>query len=104
MELATEPFPFEVIKNLYNNLDKIPNLKNVTIKCYSSEMNKEFYENFIRKLLEMKLDSITLDIHQMDQEDDALGGSYSFEKLKEIYPSILLDKKYDIFKYEIEME
>ena len=104
MELSTEPFPFEVINNLYNNLNKMPNLKNITIKCYSSEMNKDYYKHFIKKLLEMKLDSITLDIHQMDEEDDSLGDNYTFEELKEIYPLILKNKKYDIAKYEIEME
>ena len=104
MELSTEPFPFEIINNLYNNLDKMPNLKNITIKCYSSEMNKEYYKNFIKKLLEMRLDSITMDIHQMDEEDDSLGDNYTFEELKQIYPLILEDKKYNIAKYEIEME
>ena len=104
MELSTEPFPFEIINNLYNNLDKMPNLNNITIKCYSSEMNKDYYKQFIKKLLEMKLDSITLDIHQMDEEDDSLGDNYTFEELKEIYPLILKDKKYNIAKYEIDME
>ena len=67
-------------------------------------MNKEYYKNFIKKLLEMRLDSITLDIHQMDEEDDSLGDNYTFEELKQIYPLILEDKKYNIAKYEIEME
>ena len=104
MELSTEPCPFEVINNLYNNLDKTPNLKNITIKCFSTEMDKEYYKKFIRKLLEMKLDSITLDIHKMDEEDDSLGDNYTLEELKEIYPLILEDKEYKIVKYEIEEE
>ena len=104
MELSTEPCPFEVINNLYNNLDKTPNLKNITIKCFSTEMDKEYYKKFIRKLLEMKLDSITLDIHKMDEEDDSLGDNYTLEELKEIYPLILEDKEYNIIKYEIEEE
>ena len=104
MELSTEPCPFEVINNLYNNLDKTPNLKNITIKCFSTEMDKEYYKKFIRKLLEMKLDSITFDIHKMDEEDDSLGDNYTLEELKEIYPLILEDKEYNIIKYEIEEE
>ena len=98
-ELSIEPVPFEVLNNLYNNLDKIPNLKNIYINCYSSEMNKEFYEKFIKKLLEMKLDSITFEVQKMGNEEiNDLNDFYKLEELKEIYPLVLTDKKYNIKK------
>lgn len=99
-ELSIEPVPFEVLNNLYNNVDKIPNLKNIYINCYSSEMNKEFYEKFIKKLLEMKLDSITFEVQKMGNEEiNDLNDFYKLEELKEIYPLVLTDKKYNIKKY-----
>ena len=98
-ELSIEPVPFEVLNNLYNNLNKIQNLKNIYINCYSSEMNKEFYEKFIKKLLEMKLDSITFEVQKMGNEEiNDLNDFYKLEELKEIYPLVLTDKKYNINK------
>lgn len=102
-DLSTEPIPFEVLVNLYNNLDKIPNLKDLSIICYCNEMNEEFYEKLIKKLLEMKLDSIELEIYKYNEEEDGgLGECYTLEELKEIYPLTLIDKKYNIMKYEKE--
>lgn len=87
--------PFEIFKNLYNNLDKVPNLKNIEINCSSDEIEKEIYEKFVIKLLEKKLDSINLEIRRDDADD-----TYTLEELQELYPSTLTNKNYSIIKYE----
>ena len=100
-DLSTEQVPFEVLNNLYNNLDKMPNLKALCIICFCNEMKNELYEKFIKKLLEMKLDSITLELHIFNEEGDFdRGDDYTLEELKEIYPLTLDNKEYNIMKYE----
>jgi hypothetical protein len=36
-----------VIKNIYNNIDNMPKLQIFKLKCYSRNVNKEFYYDFI---------------------------------------------------------
>ena len=98
IEILPEEIPFEVLQNLYHNLDKIPNLKNIGINCFC-KLNKEFYIQFVKKLLEMKLDLINLKIHDKGEEDYLDCDEYTLEELKEIYPLTLNDKKYSIDKY-----
>ena len=88
-------YPFEIFENLFNNLDKIPNLKNIEINCCSDEIENEIYEKFVIKLLEKKLDSINLEIRRDDADD-----TYTLEELQELYPFTLTDKNYSIIKYE----
>jgi len=102
---------FNDFDNLYKNLDKLPNLKNFSFDCIVKDMNKKHYENFIKKLLSMKLDVIDLSMRifceendeqeeQEEQEDEDIDNrfSYSVKELKEIYPDMELDKHYSISK------
>ena len=54
------------LENLYNNLDKMPNISNLYIKCVidcnTSELDNEFYTKFIKKCLSMNLNRIYLSI------------------------------------------
>ena len=98
IDIMPEEIPFEVLNNLYHNLDKAPNLKNIRINCLC-KINKEFYTQFVKKLLEMKLDSIDLKIYERDKENYNGFNEYTLEELKQIYPLTLNDKKYTIVKY-----
>ena len=102
---------FNDFDNLYNNLGKIPNLKNFCFDCIVKGMNKIHYENFIKKLLSMKLDVINLTMRifceeneeeeeqeEKDDEDIDNKFTYSEKELKEIYPDMKLDKHYNISK------
>ena len=60
--------PLQVIENVYNNLNKIDNLKIFEFSCICKGISKEFYEKFVKKLLEMKLDYIKFNIIQTDKE------------------------------------
>ena len=99
-ELLQFETPLTVLENLYNNLNKIPNLKNFELVCIVSEISKEFYEKFIKKLLEMKLDYIKFTISKKDEEGDIYDtADYTLEELIEIYPDTLINKNYSISKY-----
>ena len=73
-----------ILKSIYNNIDNMPKLKIFKLKCYTRKVDKEFYNDFIRKLLSLKLDQIVLLVK--------FGVSglkrYSRKELKEIYPDM----------------
>ena len=96
-EIPSDGVPIKSLNNFCNNLDKIPNLKEFKLVCCSKGITKEFYENFIKKLLEMKLDSIEFEIYEGEINMDL--PQYTLEELKEIYPSTLCDKNYSILKF-----
>ena len=105
---------FNDFDKLYINLDKLSNLKNFSFDCIVKDMNKMYYENFIKKLLSMKLEVINLTMRifceendeqeeqeeqeEKDDEDFDNRFSYSEKELKEIYPDMELDKHYSISK------
>lgn len=49
---------YEVLTNLYNNINKMPNLKKFKINSGVDDIKEEFYTKFIKKLLKLKLDII----------------------------------------------
>ncbi len=91
--------PIKNLNNLYNNLHKVPNLKEFKLVFCAKgiKIKKEFYEKFVKKLLEMKLDSIQFEIYE--REIDIEFTKYTLEELKEIYPSTLSNKNYSIMKF-----
>ena len=103
-EIGQFETPLAVIENVYNNLNKITNLKNLEFSCICNGINKEFYEKFIKKLLEMKLDNIKFSIIKKDEEEQIIDtDDYTNEELIELYPDALINKNYKISKYpEIE--
>ena len=103
-EIGQFETPLEVVKNVYNNLNKITNLKMFEFSCICNGIDKEFYEKFIKKLLGMKLDSIKFNIIKKDEEEQIIDtDNYTDEELIELYPDALTNKDYIISKYpEIE--
>ena len=103
-EIAQFETPLEIIENVYNNLTKITNLKHFEFSCICNGIDKELYEKFIRKLLEMKLDYIKFNIIKKDEEEQIIDtDDYTEEELIELYPDVLNAKNYIISKYpEIE--
>ena len=103
-ELAQFETPLEVVENVYNNLTKTPNLKNFEFVCICNGISKEFYEKFIKRLLEMKLDYINFNIIKKDEERNIIDTeNYTDEELIELYPDALINNNYRISKYpEIE--
>ena len=102
---------FNEFDNLNENLHKFPNLKTFSFDCIVNGIQKKYYENFIKKLLSMKLDVIDLNMRifceendeqeeQEENEDEDFDNkfSYSEKELKEIFPDMELDKHYNISK------
>ena len=75
---------FDLIKNLYNNLECFPNLKVFIIECYSPKIDKIFYEKFILKILKLNLKSISVKIKNKSCEQ----GDYTVNEIKNMFPDI----------------
>ena len=60
-----EKIDFEIIENIYNNLDNMPNLKKFNLSFnWCKGLNKGFYKDFIEKLLSLNLNSICLKYYE----------------------------------------
>ena len=79
---------FDIINNIYNNLDNMPNLKNFVLKCNNKDITNEFSVKFIMKILSMKLYNIELCLTNQKFFDEKYHEEYSLNELKEICPNI----------------
>ena len=83
------------IENLCNNLTCMPNLSKLLIDCSIQEnIDKEFYANFIKKCLELKLKNLYFSIKKTADESII---PYSKEELEKIYPNLNYSKYKEIF-------
>ena len=80
----------DILRNLYNNLDNLPLIRNIHIECLSKEMDEVLHKKFIEKLLSLKLDKLTFIIKKNDFDDDE--ELYENEELEKICPGINFDK------------
>ena len=87
---------FSVLKNLYQNMDYMPNLKYFELKCYQKDINEEFINNFIKKILSIDLDivklALTKDRFLLRELRYNKYKEYSINELKEIYPNVNINK------------
>ena len=99
---------FDVLKNIYNNIDKMPNIRKIIINCFCSEMNEEFYAKFIGKILSLNLDSCKIKIRLSRNDlNTGIENKYSIKELnemKKIYPKFksLNFNKIEIHKLKLE--
>lgn len=91
----------DILKNLFNNLNKIPNVKNFFIDCFERNIDEEFYQEFVRKILSLQFISIYFSIRP-----DIIRGEnpYSKEELLEIYPNIDFSKYESVYIYNFNNE
>ena len=80
-----------VLTNIYNNMDKMPNLRKFEINTGVDNIDVNFYIQFIKKILNLKLDYIYFSprVNYMDNIKE-----YSIKELKEICNNID-EKKYN---------
>ena len=81
-------FDIKIIKNVINNLDKMPNLKNFIFKV-KSEIDEETYKQLIEKLLLSNIKNIEFKILDNDHEEE-----YSLEELENMFKDFNI-KKFD---------
>ena len=83
---------YNILNNIYNNIDSMPNLKSFTLICVVKEIDLKFYEKIIKKLLLLEIINIKLEIQK--EWADTLGEMntvdelYSIKEFKEIFPDL----------------
>ena len=87
---------FEIINNIYNNIECMPNLEEFLL-YYNALVPEDFCKNFIKKLLHLKLNTIHFAIKNRLEPNDF----YTKEELKKLYPEINFNqfKEIQILKY-----
>ena len=97
------------INNIFKNIEKTPNLKSFKLSFTCKNVNKQCYEEYIKKLLSLKLKSIELkkrknkkqkiydesNSGESDNSEDS-GLYYSENELKNLYNDFCLMKYYKI--------
>ena len=90
-EYFMEKMKLELLKNLYNNIDNMPNLKVFILYCDFDGIDNNLYNALIKKLLSKNLDEINLKLKK-ERTD-----FYSLDELKKICPDIGAAKLNKIF-------
>ena len=89
-----------LLENLYNNIDNMPNLKEFRLLYYSGDdVDINFFKNFVRKVLSLKL--IKIIYISNNRLEYIWFDSYNYDEIKELFPDINLNKYYKIsLRYE----
>ena len=88
---------YDILENIYDNIDKMPKLYDFALTCFSKLITKEFHIKFIKKIISKKIQVIKFLCSSIE-----FVNLYSNEELKEIIPDfnesnfVLIN----IFKYE----
>ena len=83
---------FDIIQNLYNNIDKMPNLKGFEIKIDSNNVEEELYIAFIKKILSLKLIRRLIFIIKKHSSRNY----YTKNEIKDLFPNLNLNNYYQI--------
>ena len=60
----------EVLNNIYNNIDNMPNLQYFELVCMTIDDNKELYEKLNKKMVSLNLDKFILSKEIIPEKDD----------------------------------
>ena len=52
----------DILHNLYNNMDKMPKLKNFEMYCFSQDIDESFYKKLNKKIMSLNLEFIKIEI------------------------------------------
>jgi len=74
-----------VLKNIYKNIDCMPNLKDFSLDCINNEVDEKLYKSFIAKLLSLDLKYLYFVIKKEYEIKEEI---YSEKELREINPNI----------------
>ena len=77
---------YNILNNIYKNMDCMPNLKSFTLKCKHKDITKDFLVKFINKIIPMRLNFV--EIFLISQKYYHKDIEYTINELKEICPRI----------------
>ena len=79
-EVIQTEIDVKILKNIYNNIDKMPNIKYLYFSFIISDINvtKEFYEQLIKKILDLDLKYLFINIENEKLENESKIFKYNF--------------------------
>lgn len=99
--VSDDDIKIERLKNLYDNINKMLNLREIIIQCHLKGIDENFYMNFIKKILYLKsINKIELLIIGDDWD---INESYTIKELKKLFPDVNYNKIYQLFIPKIQV-
>ena len=99
--VSDDDIKIERLKNLYDNISKMLNLREIIIQCHLKGIDENFYMNFIKKILYLKsINKIELLIIGDDWD---INESYTIKELKKLFPDVNYNKIYQLFIPKIQV-
>ena len=83
-----------LIKNFYDNVEKMQNLVELSISYVCDDIYEYFFQNFIEKILNLK------NLRVVDIRINGINSIYSKKELTQLFPKINFDKFHKINIYE----
>ena len=77
------PINLKIIKNIYKNIDKMPNIEYFHFHCVNNDISQAFYIEFIKKILKLNLGYFYIEIKT---KRGKLNLEYSEKELRKIFP------------------
>lgn len=82
----------DILNNLYNNIDNMPNLEYFELLIDSYDMDEELYKAFIQKIMSLKLIRIIIIMIKKNSNQNY----YSKNEIQELFPNKNYDNYYQI--------
>ena len=83
----------KIIKNIYKNIDKIPNINYFHFHCVNPDVEQQFYMELIYKFLKLKLNYSFIEIKTKRAEENI---EYSKKELREAFPNLIISKLIEV--------
>ena len=79
-EIQQKIMDVKILENIYNNIDKMPNLKYLYLYFIISDINitKQFYDKLIKKILDLDLRYLYVNIENESLKDESSIFKYNF--------------------------
>ena len=90
---------FNILQNIYNNIDKMPILGSFILECFSKKVDEKFLLKFIKKLIFKKVLVISINIQKFKYKGCKI---YSNDELIKIIPDINFQDFHNLEIYHLE--
>ena len=80
IEIQRKEIDVKILENIYNNIDKMPNLKYLYLYFIISDINitKQFYDKLIQKILDLELKYLYVNIENVSLKNESKIFKYNF--------------------------
>ena len=99
LNMHSNEINFNILQNIYNNIDKMPILGSFILECFSKKADEKFLLKFIKKLIFKKVLVISINIQKFKYKG---WKKYSNDELIKIIPDINFQDFHNLEIYHLE--